>query len=693
MQRLCKLIADQRIRNALVTAAITLVWFFTALHARPLVPILGLLNPDAMTVVVFAGVAALLFFRPKCWNGLYGIVLFWMLLLFVQRWSAGAESAVDARMFIPYGDNAGYSFEATRVVHGLPFTGYAAAHLISHSFFATLTFLTSYDMMALHLITAAIMALSICVFAMEVRTAFGAMAAAVCVAFCGQIIFGYLGSFASELYGFAMGLVGAASILYGIRKNALWWQLLGLFTIGVGLDARPGAFFVLPLAGFALATMQPTWKKRAPTLGYMAVAVIASLAFNVAATRLLSEPESTPMSMDIWHHLNGMLMGQTWNASVSCFTAQQAHDAVMKTIANNPWSVFEASWKAVSYFFASHTAFSFLNNEWLNRNLPWLYIASAAWCGIRFRNRLYRLVLFSFIGIVISIPFLPPWDAGIRTYTATLPFQLLGIAVPACLAADLVGRLFPRFVPHGEGADDGAHPGYGAAVVATMLAASTLVPFAMLHTPMHFGKTASWYYDGYMQVRLFPGNYLRIVPDGTAKSSYVPIVRRSDYLHRKESDTRFFNADYTAIYDRMPEGVIVTRSDAVGYVFIIKDVYGDKLPESVSIYCNMVQLRGDRVVYDKRLGIDQSQVDPLLDSFYLPWLTGYEYFFNFHPVLGLTMLVSSVPNGVVTLKTQNYGVLETSKATFPRFVSKADGATYLLDMEKKTLTKEPQTKP
>ncbi|HNX04054.1 MAG TPA: hypothetical protein PKI32_01045, partial [Opitutales bacterium] len=145
-----------------------------------------------------------------------------------------------------------------------------------------------------------------------------------------------------------------------------------------------------------------------------------------------------------------------------------------------------------------------------------------------------------------------------------------------------------------------------------------------------------------------------------------------------------FRADDTAIFSRMPSGVLITRSDATGLVFVIKDDFGDALPDSVDCAADILRLRGDNVAFDKRIGFDIALAAALLDSVYLPWLTGYDYYYHYHSVLGTLEFVENVPGGRLVIRTEKFGTLETSRDMFPLFRSRDTGLSYRLDMEKKT---------
>ena len=668
-----------------LTILLSIIWGIVVTHAAPLVPILSHLDFASASWFVFAIVALLLYWKPNCFIGVYSVILVWFLLLFLQIWSIGLDTYCTAKVLIPIGDSAGYSFEASGLARGNPLSSWGGYRFLSHSMFAVWTFLFDYNAVMTHVVMALLAAISLTLCTVAVAASWGSVAGSLTLVLCGQFFYRSLGTYATETYGLAMGLIGTALILEGVRKERLLWQLCGLFTLGVALSARAGAFFVLPFLGLAFATFQTTWLKRAIVLAGAACCTMAAMSLNTIGAKLLCEPGTKPFG-NFWYSLHGMLIGQTWAASAASNTTMQAKEAAVKILSDNPLIIFPTSWKAIRVFFGDHVDYSFLFNVTIAHVMPWLLAAGAIYCLIRLRDRMHRTMLLALLGLVVSIPFVPPWDAGIRPYAATIPLQVIGAVMIIGVLLSAANRYVPAKLKIPSRPTTETHPKLAAVIAFSVLIIGIGLPLLFVHTPMHLVKVGSSFSDGTMHVRIIPGSYIRIVADNAAPSSYVPRIRISDFKHPHQGFAWMFRADNTAIYSRMPEGVIVTRGDAVGQVYIIKDEYGETLPDTIETSATMIGLRGDTVVYDKRLNVNAAEVELLLESIYLSWFSGYDYYYGYHAVLGQLKFIENIPGGQVTVETQNFGVLETSKEMFPNFRRKSDGKILNMDMTAKTLT-------
>jgi hypothetical protein len=97
----------------------------------------------------------------------------------------------------------------------------------------------------------------------------------------------HLGSLLSENLGLALGSVAFALLWYGVRAEAKWVIAVGLFALSLGLNARAGAFLVLPALilwirwreakGSKRKGLQAlTWTSTAAVLGFVPSAIIGT---------------------------------------------------------------------------------------------------------------------------------------------------------------------------------------------------------------------------------------------------------------------------------------------------------------------------------------------------------------------------------------------------------------------------------
>ncbi|MBN1403030.1 MAG: hypothetical protein JW942_01005 [Opitutales bacterium] len=650
-------------------------------------PLLNFPGRNGAAALASLAAAVLLWRRPDSVKSLHAIGIIWLSCVMSLNLSSGLDTLCNIKILIPIGDSAGYCSEAANLAAGGQFSHWAAAHTLSHSFFASLLFISGRDLILTHMMAGLLAALSISCATQELRRSMGTIAAAAFMCLSMVLMTNSLCTFASETLALSFALLGTGMMLHGVREKRLAWAVFGLFILSLALAARPGAMLVIPLAGIAIASLGESWKQRASTLALAALASVSALLLNALLTKLLCEPSAVPMSMDFWHHMNGMLNGTSWNASIATKSAAEAKDSVLEVLRNKPASFFTSSWKAIRFFFAEDVAFAFQKSHTLTKAMTLLLGAGFITCLIRFRDGTHRLVLFSQLGILLSIPFVPPWDAGIRPYTATMPLQFLGTfiglaAIERFINAGLPERIRSR-APRCE-----KREWHMAAVAAIGLFPTVILPPLLAFGPLHLEKPASYYHEGRMKVRLITGSYLRIRPNEEVAHSFVPDIAHADFIRPQAGFTWLFRADETAVYSRLPSEVIITRADAVGTVFIIKDTYGDELPDTVECNADLLQMRGDRIVFDKRIGFDAALAEGFLESVYLPWFTGYDCYYAYHPAIGSLHIMDSTPGGKVTFWTEKYGVLETDKTSFPFFIQRDSGKSYRLDIPGASMLEE-----
>jgi|GEM_PF-5576720 hypothetical protein len=654
------------------------------LRPGPFAAWLALFSPAQAAALSALGAGILLWKKPESLTGLFAVLLFWLSTSLAVNFSVGLDTLCNAKILIPIGDSAGYAFEAARVASGRPFSEWAAAHVPSHSFFAALTFLFSRNLVLIHLATGLFAALAVAFSMREVRKWAGPVAAALFA--WGALVYltNFLGTFASEAYGLPLALCAAGLLVAGMRTGRNLLSVSGLAALSFALAARPGAMLVLPLAGIALASFGAGWKRKGLLLAFAALCAASGLALNALFTRILCEPATVPMSMDFWHHANGLLTGGSWNSSIATASAEEARANVLRLLHAHPGLFLSASWKALAFFFSEGVAFAFLPHF---ANLPaaLLFALGFGVCLWRWKDPVCRLAILSAAGILLSTPFVPPWDAGIRPYAATIPLQML----PICASFGVIPLLFRRLKKSADAPVFAPTGASGAVLAAAAVLFSTILPLLTLFTPLHLAKPASWYWEGRMHVRIISGSYLRIVADADAPRSYAPTIRQSDFTRPQPCFSWMFRADDEAVYDKMPPGVLLTRSDAVGMVFLVKDDFGNLLPREVEREADLLQLRGDRIVIDKALGWDMEEAKAILDSVYLPWLAGYDYYYGYHPVFGSVRFERRTEGDQVILHLEKFGYYESGRGLYPLFRNVETGQWHRLDMEKNSFDTVP----
>jgi len=200
----------------------------------------------------------------------------------------------------------------------------------------------------------------------------------------------------------------------------------------------------------------------------------------------------------------------------------------------HPMNFFVAALKSYRDFFLPDetSIYSF------GSNTPWSFIALVLWAGVTvlliwgvvrlLRNIRFNepsLLLAGFIGIVLSIPFLPPIDGGPRFYASSMPFFF---ALPAVALSQ-----FPHNSSQTPGLDKPPRNELLlCSLTAVMLLGLTVIMPVVtyyLSSPPTLGKVACPVGQAAFAIKPTPDSYIDLKPDGTTQCGFAPAVCLSDF--------------------------------------------------------------------------------------------------------------------------------------------------------------------
>jgi hypothetical protein len=376
---------------------------------------------------------------------------------------------------LPWSDASGYYYDARRLAEG-HLLGWTARRPLYVGALATVLALTGQNLQVTLASFVALNGIACFLLAREVRFSHGATAAALVT----MVLFlfyrkeGGCGTTLTENLGFSAGTLGFAVLWRGMgeRRSAITWIGLGLLTIG--LLARAGAFLVLPALVAAGAWVFRDNRRRI-TFAAGAIAVIllvaASLTFGLG--RLLADPASEQTAFSNFSYsLYGLVTGgkgwmQVLDDHPEAHEGAEIYALAFQAFRTHPMGLVHGSlamWRAYLGPNEPHHAFGFVRDVSIfPREGPHsalfqtaCYALSAIGLAQAVRRRhLPRHVLLAAAaaGHLISIPFVPPIDAGFRVYAATMPILALLVAVGAAELLQLASRRF-RTGRRARGADD-----------------------------------------------------------------------------------------------------------------------------------------------------------------------------------------------------------------------------------------------
>lgn len=373
----------------------------------------------------------------------------------------------------PHSDGRNYLNGALNLLHGQELNAFASRRPLSVVFWAALLRLSGMDIKTAMELMVFLCALSIGWSVRAVIRQFGW--AAGWLLFCGLFCFyrRFIGTFLTEHLGLALGCFAFLLLLRSLAERRQALCFAGLLLLTLALNVRAGAFFILPaLALWAGRHWRQAARFSFTAAGLAALAVSLGFALNSSALHLVGQDGAGQGNFSFT--LYGLVHGGDWtlvkeqHPEVLKLEEVERHKAIyqlaLAKIAAEPSSLLRGAGRAWAAFASisngpySYMLFS-LQQSFLDRPAaaaakasslrekllehPWKYLQIAAayassgllllLAALGFLAPQHRqakaLLLFSWLGVLASVPFVPPWDADLmRAYAATLPFMLLPAA-------------------------------------------------------------------------------------------------------------------------------------------------------------------------------------------------------------------------------------------------------------------------
>lgn len=403
-------------------------------------------------------------------------------LVLLGMWTAGVSDGQVVAGLLPYSDANGYYTDALRLLQGESFSAFSSRRPLFAAWLAVLLGGTQGHLAATLAILSLATIAAICLAVREADRSHGAAAAALLLTCLFLFYRRYIGTTLTEHQGLLFGCLAFALLWRGARLGRPHLVAAGTFLLTLGLLARAGAFLVLPML-----VVWAAWEFRGDRQFSLRVfatcgaAILLGLGINTLLLHGLGVPEAA-FGNFAWT-LYGLVHGGDWRLALAQHpelatlpAPQQTramYDLALARIREQPATLLVGCLRAWLAFFVgrSGSVFSLVQHfspegEVLRTSLEslgWTALSKAmsvlialnvlarrAWLiGLNllavvglmrvWRDRpcpLSRLICAIWFGILLSVPFAPPWDADyMRAYAATIPFivalPLLGIARPA----------------------------------------------------------------------------------------------------------------------------------------------------------------------------------------------------------------------------------------------------------------------
>ncbi|MBE0681203.1 MAG: hypothetical protein IH589_04755 [Anaerolineales bacterium] len=396
-------------------------------------------------IIFLLAVFTLMMRLRGAWGNAIGLtaVVSLFLLSLIYKWQTADNFLLLGGLF-PQRDALDYYTDAQRLMHGFDMAGPGVYRPIYSSFLAVLMKAAGSNLQLTLIFLTIGNALAAYLAALEIRRVLKSNAAAAFYIILAYMFFRrFSGTLLTENLGFCLGSLALTFLIRGAFQNRFSQLLYGVFLLTIALNARAGAFLVLPVLaiwlGVSFREARGFWR---PFLSGSLV-ILLGMTANYFIARVTTSP-GAKMFSNYSYTLYGLAAGNKgWEQAGLDYPnadTNQIYSLALQKIINDPSLFVGGVFGAYrDYFESSKGAFSFLILEHDRGDVANLALWLLTWIGligaiVRRKEKSYSIVLAFFLGIFISVSLVPPADSQrMRALAATIP--LTGFILAAGIAS------------------------------------------------------------------------------------------------------------------------------------------------------------------------------------------------------------------------------------------------------------------
>lgn len=467
-------------------------------------------------------------------------------------WRSGLSDGMTVAGFLPSSDAINYYTAALNLLEGKDLANttfiIASWRPIFGGVLATFLGLTGQNLQITLAILVLINASACFIMGREVQRSFGIAPAVLMLTLVFLFYKPFIGQVMTEHWGIALGTIGLTVLLRGTLKEHQKLCLLGIFLLTLALNARVGALFILPAL-----ILWGAWAFRGTSLLSVRffIAAFSVVLLGFILNSFLSKVASTPNAIsnaNFFYTLYGLVVDGNWATIradypeiVKLAEPEKSHrvrEIAMEAVRANPSGLVKGAIRAWQQFLFKDFIFSFVKSSRINFLLQLLSIFAIFNCYRLRKQAIASLMLAMTIGILLSVPFVPPWDAGTRPYAATIPLFCLFPALGLAFIAQKMEWHKLLQVPHSIQKSQILLI-FG--IILAFLSIGAPIATALASHPPQFREITCPTATEAIYFRNSAGSSINLVPDKTTKRSYIPNLRISDF---KSNLKRLEQTDY-----------------------------------------------------------------------------------------------------------------------------------------------------
>jgi hypothetical protein len=477
---------------------------------------------------------------------IFSFIAFLFAISVAGLWGSGQSEQYLIGGIIPFSDARFYYMDARRLLEGAQFVTGAGRRPLFAALLSSLQWTSGQNLYLSIGFLIIIISLTTYFAVREVHSSENPVAAGLFLVLIFFYIRFLLGKTMSEMIGLPVGLLAFYFLYRSSKEKRNLFFLIGLFLLTLALNARAGAFFILPMLVIWGGLVFPSTKRinwRIIVQG--AVVIILGFGINLLVFNQLSKPDSTPFG-NFSFTLYGLSRGgQSWtliyeeHPEFASLPSGQAYASVYQmafdNIRHNPGDLVRgiagsyATFFSLDDYYGSLCWFGGSNTIGAVARL-FIYILMAV--GIISTTKKYKdasqsLMLLAFIGIVLSIVAIPPRDSNrMRVFAATFPFFAI---IPALGLSTIFSkiplkrRLFSQ--------SQSISPLLPGSVGVMLILMMTVLPVTIKDSTKPQTINQLTCPEGFtsLSFRLLSGNYIKIHDQGSLKQDWVPDLQKQNF--------------------------------------------------------------------------------------------------------------------------------------------------------------------
>lgn len=441
----CRLIAAIQIGLAVSVVCLLLVF-------PPAPYVTETIQASNLWVLLAIGVLAALLFRGEgvkreTLQTVAVFALFAMPLVYKWQFAITGWNVISG--IIPWKDAANYYYETLRLLDGASLTEWGARRPLFAAFASSLLRLNGGNFSGVLVVLLMLNAFGALAVSRLVAVRCGAIGAAIYLVVAFKFYARFSGAMLSEQLGFLLGNLALFYFLAAVETRRFRFGLFGLAALTLALNARAGAFFILPaLAGWLCFEFRRT-VPIVKAVSISALIVLSIMTLNFGFVRAMSGGQGVAFS-NYAHTLYGIAAGNRSWQQVSIDHPGVADRDVLplavEKIKKEPLLFVKGMiGSSVDFLAPRRGAFGFIDVGRLQAAMTvalWVVVLLGVWrASCRRMGGCDGLSLASLLGVTASLPLLPPIDSdGMRVFAATIPFSALWIITGAAGLAALLKR-------------------------------------------------------------------------------------------------------------------------------------------------------------------------------------------------------------------------------------------------------------